>query len=62
MPRSHTATLFICDEAAFQPAFRDAYAAVLPMAKKIIVLSTALGGSFFGDLVEQNEKAEFEAA
>lgn len=62
MARSYTATLFICDEAAFQPEFEEAYTAVLPMAKKVVVISTALGGSFYGDLIEQNDTADEDAA
>ena len=58
MFRSYTATLVICDEAAFQPEFREAFKAALPMARRIVVISTAQGGSFFGDIVEQNEEEE----
>lgn len=59
--RSFVSNLYICDEASFQPEFEDAYGAILPMAKKIWAISSAEGGSFFGDLVEQNETKE-EAA
>ena len=49
--RSHTASLVISDECAFQPEFENAYTAAIPMAKKIVGLSSACGGTFFGDIV-----------
>ena len=51
--RSHTASLVISDECAFQPEFEDAYTAAVPMAKKIVGLSSANGGTFFGDVVTE---------
>ena len=51
--RSHTASLVISDECAFQPEFENAYTAAIPMAKKIVGLSSANGGTFFGDVVTE---------
>ena len=51
--RSHTASLVISDECAFQPEFENAYTAAVPMAKKIVGLSSANGGTFFGDIVTE---------
>jgi hypothetical protein len=41
----------VSDECAFQPEFEEAYTAAVPMAKKIVALSSASGGTFFGDIV-----------
>lgn len=60
--RSYTASLVVCDEAAFQPEFEEAFTAALPMARRIVVISTALGGSFFGKLIEQANDDEGERA
>jgi len=66
MFRSYTASLVICDEAAFQPEFEDAYKAALPMAKgypddpdsggRIILITTAAAGSYYATLVEEDDK------
>jgi|TARA_R110000751_G_scaffold1894_10_gene6972 hypothetical protein len=48
--RSRTASLVVSDECAFQPEFEEAYTAAVPMAKKIVGLSSACGGTFFGDI------------
>ena len=50
--RSHTATLFISDECAFQPEFENAYTSSAPMAKKIVGISSAAPG-YFADLVTE---------
>ena len=50
--RSHTATLFISDECAFQPEFESAYTSSAPMAKKIVGISSAAPG-YFADLVTE---------
>jgi hypothetical protein len=57
--RSYTATLAIFDEAAFQEDFRISYKGALPMARRILVISTVLGGSDFCKLVEMVEEQEF---
>lgn len=48
--RSYTASLFVSDEAAFQPEFESAYTAAKPMAKKIVAITTA-GPGYFADIV-----------
>lgn len=48
--RSYTASLLFADEAAFQPEFEEAYAAALPMAEKIVAVSTANPG-YFAEIV-----------
>ena len=64
--RSYTASLVVCDEAAFQDAFEDAYKAALSMAKgypddpdsggRIVLITTAAAGSYYSKLVEENEE------
>lgn len=61
MFRSFTATLAICDEACFQPEFEDAYTSALPMARRILLISTALAGTYYAKLVEEDDSEE-EAA
>lgn len=64
MFRSYTASLVICDECCFQPEFEEAYAAALPMAKgggRIILVSTALAGTYYAKLVEEDEHEEAAA-
>jgi len=51
--RSRTASFVVSDECAFQPEFENAYTAAVPMAKKILGLSSANGGTFFGDIVTE---------
>jgi hypothetical protein len=58
--RSYTSNLVVFDEAAFQNLFRDSFYGALPMAKRVIVISTVLGGSWFCDLAEiQRDSDEY---
>lgn len=48
--RSYTGSGLFSDEAAFQPFARDAYRAAKACCRKIVMVSSAEGGSFFGQL------------
>jgi hypothetical protein len=50
--RSHTASLFIGDESAFQPEFESAYTAAMSCSEKIICISSA-GPGYFEDIVTE---------
>jgi len=63
--RSFAASLVVMDEACFQPAFRDAFKAALPMAKgdpstpgsggRIVIITSAKGGTYYSELVEEED-------
>lgn len=48
--RSYTGSGLFSDEAAFQPYCREAYRAAKACCRKIVMVSSAEGGSFFGEL------------
>jgi hypothetical protein len=48
--RSYTGSGLFSDEAAFQPFAREAYRAAKACCRKIVMVSSAEGGSFFGQL------------
>ncbi len=48
--RSYTGSGLFSDESAFQPFAREAYRAAKACCRKIIMVSSAEGGSFFGQL------------
>lgn len=48
--RSYTGSGLFADEAAFQPYCREAYRAAKACCRKIVLVSSAEGGSFFGQL------------
>lgn len=56
--RGYTANLVVCDEACFHDRFKESYTAALTMAHKIILISTAEYGTYFGTLVEQDVQEE----
>lgn len=71
MARSYAASLYLFDEAAFQIDFGDTYKAVLPMAKgdpgvpdsggRIIMLTSAKGGSDYAKIVEETPEFDFHS-
>ncbi len=48
--RSYTGSGLFSDEAAFQPFCREAYRAAKACCRKMVMVSSAEGGSFFGQL------------
>lgn len=48
--RSYTGSGLFSDEAAFQPFCREAYRAAKACCRKIVMVSSAEGGSFFGEI------------
>jgi len=59
--RSHTPSLYIIDEAAFQDDFYGAFTTALPAVQRIIALSSAAQGGF-ADLVLEGEEMRSWAA
>lgn len=60
--RSYAASLVIMDECCFWEKFEEAYTAALAMAKRIVLITTAAHGAYYGDLVEENEAVETSEA
>jgi hypothetical protein len=59
--RSYTGSGLFSDESAFQPFAREAYRAAKACCRKIVMVSSAEGGSFFGELsgFEQSKTGTF---
>lgn len=58
MFRGYTSRLVVSDECCFQDKFEEAYTAALSMAGRIILITTANYGTFFGRLIEEEQDEE----